>query len=113
MADCLFCKIIDKKIPSETVFEDDSLIVIKDINPQAPTHLLLIPRKHIERLSDADAQDQTVLGALMFRASELIRELKFQKNSRIVINNGPVAGQAVFHIHVHLLGGRKMTWPPG
>jgi histidine triad (HIT) family protein len=111
--DCLFCKIVEKKLPAEFVHETGDVIVIKDIHPQAPTHLLVIPRKHIERLSAATEVDGEMLGGLLKEAGRLIRKNGLEENSRIVINNGAHAGQSVFHIHVHVLGGRNMGWPPG
>lgn len=111
--DCLFCKIINGDIPSEKVYEDDEILAFKDINPVADVHVLLIPKKHISMLNDLDAEDAKVMGGITYRASELARELGVEKGYRLVANNGASAGQSVFHIHFHLLGGRNFSWPPG
>ncbi len=108
--DCLFCKIVAGKIPSRIVEEDAEAIVIEDIAPQAPVHLLLIPKRHVVNLFDAD--DEGWLGRLLARLPKLARQ-KNLSDFRVVINSGPVAGQSVFHLHLHLLGGRPMRWPPG
>lgn len=113
MSDCLFCKIIDRKIPAKFEYEDSSIVAIQDINPKAPTHLLVIPRKHIAQLSDAHEEDAGLVGHLILRAKELAAERKLEDGYRLILNNGPKAGQSVFHVHLHLLGGRVMTWPPG
>lgn len=113
MSDCLFCKIIDKKIPAKFAYEGDSVVAIHDINPQAPTHILVIPKKHIAEIADATDGDQNVLGQILLIARKLAKDLKLEKGYRLVINNGAEAGQSVFHIHLHLLGGRAMHWPPG
>ena len=113
MRDCLFCKIIAKKIPSKIEFENDSLIAIQDINPQAPTHLLVIPKKHIARISEAEAGEESLIGSLILTAKQLAKDKEISEGFRLVFNNGAPAGQTVFHIHLHLLGGRVMTWPPG
>jgi histidine triad (HIT) family protein len=114
---CLFCKIVDKKIPCKMVYEDDSVIAIEDIHPQAPVHLLVIPNKHIESLSNLKQQDETIigqLGHLLSIVSILANKMGLQGNGfRTVINSGAGAGQSVFHLHVHLLGGRPFIWPPG
>ncbi len=112
--DCLFCKIIGRKIPAQFVHEDEHAVAIQDINPQAPVHLLVIPRKHLVALSDAAAQDQMLLGHLLRIGAELARERGLEAQGfRTVINNGAGAGQTVFHLHVHVLGGRPFHWPPG
>lgn len=111
--DCLFCKIAAKKIPSKVVYEDDDVFAFEDIGPQAPTHVLIVPRKHFASLSDATPEDQPVLGKLQLVAAELARKLKLGEGYRTVINTGTGAGQTVFHLHVHLLGGRAFHWPPG
>lgn len=113
MDHCLFCKIIAKKIQAKYAYEDETFIAIYDINPQAPVHLLIIPKKHISGVSDAVSSDQALLGAMQLCAKQLAAEQKVEKGYRLVINNGAEAGQSVFHLHLHLLGGRKMTWPPG
>ena len=112
-ADCLFCKIAAKKIPSKMVYEDDEIYAFEDISPQAPTHILLCPRKHFESLHDATAEDQAVIGKLHLVAAKLARERNLLAGYRTVFNNGAGAGQSVFHLHLHLLGGRQFRWPPG
>ena len=112
-ADCLFCKIAAKKIPSKIVYEDPEIFAFEDISPQAPTHILLCPRKHFVSLDDAKAEDQAVIGKLHLVAAQLARERKLLGGYRTVFNNGSGAGQSVFHLHLHLLGGRQFRWPPG
>jgi len=112
-ADCLFCKIAAKKIPSKVVYEDDDVFAFEDIGPQAPTHLLIIPRKHFASLDQATPEDQAVLGKLQLVAAQLARKLKLSDGYRTVVNTGTGAGQTVFHLHLHLLGGRGFAWPPG
>tara|TARA_Y100001935_G_scaffold163452_1_gene134387 strand:+ start:210 stop:551 length:342 start_codon:yes stop_codon:yes gene_type:complete len=109
----LFEKIINKEIPAEIIYEDDISIVIEDINPQAPTHLLIIPKKVIPKLSDASTEDQDILGHLMLVAGKIAKQLELDETFRLVINNGAKAGQSVFHLHLHLLSGRPLNWPPG
>tara|TARA_Y100000768_G_C23512668_1_gene466677 strand:+ start:106 stop:447 length:342 start_codon:yes stop_codon:yes gene_type:complete len=113
MSKTLFEKIIDKEIPAEIIFEDEIAIVIKDINPQAPTHLLIIPKKVIPKLSDSSDDDKNVLGHLMLIARDISTELGLDETFRLVVNNGAKAGQSVFHLHIHLLSGRPLNWPPG
>ena len=114
MADCLFCKFVRKEIPTRVVFEDDSCLAFEDINPKAPVHVLIIPKKHIRSINDMTSEDQVTLGQLAFVAQRIAQDKKIdQSGYRAVINTGPDAGQSVFHIHVHLLGGRPMAWPPG
>tara|TARA_B100000963_G_scaffold73077_1_gene61147 strand:+ start:565 stop:906 length:342 start_codon:yes stop_codon:yes gene_type:complete len=113
MSKTLFEKIIDKEIPAEIIFEDEIAIVIKDINPQAPTHLLIIPKKVIPKLSDSSDDDKNVLGHLMLIARDISNELGLDETFRLVVNNGAKAGQSVFHLHIHLLSGRQLNWPPG
>jgi len=112
-ADCLFCKIAAKKIPSKIVYEDDEVFAFEDIGPQAPTHILICPRKHLDSLNEAGSEDQAVLGRLQLVAAELARKLNLLGGYRTVLNNGEGAGQSVFHLHLHLLGGRAFRWPPG
>jgi histidine triad (HIT) family protein len=113
-AQCLFCRIVAGEIPAKKLHESDDVIAFSDINPQAPTHILVIPRKHIPSLDDMTAADVAVIGTTILRATELARELHLEVDGyRVVVNNGPGAGQTVFHIHVHLLGGRQFGWPPG
>ncbi len=114
MADCLFCKIVAKQIPAKLEYEDHEMVAIHDINPQAPYHVLLIPKEHIERIADITEQDLPIVGQLIFRARKIAEERKFsEKGFRLVLNSGAQGGQTVFHIHLHLLAGRQMHWPPG
>jgi len=112
-ADCLFCKIAAKKIPSKIVYEDEDVFAFEDIGPQAPTHILICPRKHFASLNDATTEDQAVLGKLQLVAAQLARKLDLLDGYRTVLNSGSGAGQSVFHLHLHLLGGRAFRWPPG
>lgn len=112
-ADCLFCKIGGKQIPSKIAYEDPDVFAFEDISPQAPTHILICPRKHLESLNDAAPEDQAILGKLQLVAAQLARERKLLAGYRTVLNNGSGAGQSVFHLHLHLLGGRNFRWPPG
>jgi histidine triad (HIT) family protein len=112
-ADCLFCKIAEKKIPAKLVYEDDEVFGFEDIGPQAPTHLLICPRKHIASLAEATEAEAAMLGRLQMVAAKLARERHLEEGYRTVINTGSHAGQSVLHLHLHLLGGRAMRWPPG
>jgi histidine triad (HIT) family protein len=112
--DCLFCKILTGDIPAEVVYESDTAIAFRDINPQAPTHVLIIPRKHISTINDIEAEDFQIVGSLYAAAREIARQEGFSEEGyRAVMNCNEAAGQTVFHIHLHLLGGRAFTWPPG
>ena len=112
--DCLFCRIIAGEIPAEIVRRDDRSVVIRDLNPQAPTHLLVIPLEHIESLDDASQKDEALLGHLLRVAAKVANAAGLAEGGyRTVINNGAGAGQSVFHLHVHVLGGRALNWPPG
>jgi histidine triad (HIT) family protein len=111
--DCLFCKISRKEIPAKLVYEDPELFAFEDISPQAPTHILLCPRKHFASLDEATAEDQEAIGRLHLVAAQLARERNLLDGYRTVFNNGRGAGQSVFHLHLHLLGGRQFRWPPG
>ena len=113
MSQTLFEKIINKEISADILYEDDISIVIKDISPQAPTHLLIIPKKVIPKLSDATKEDQEILGHLMLVAGKIADDLGLDETFRLVVNNGAKAGQSVFHLHLHLLSGRNLIWPPG
>jgi histidine triad (HIT) family protein len=113
MSKTLFERIIDREIPAKIEHEDDRCIVIHDIQPQAPVHLLIIPKKLIPRVGEATAADEAVLGHLLLMAGEVARKLQLSRGFRIVINHGPDACESVPHLHVHLLGRRQMTWPPG
>jgi len=111
---CLFCKIIAGEVPSTKVFEDDQLIAFKDITPKAPLHVLVVPRKHIETLNDLTAADDALVGAMTRRAALIAKDNGFDASGyRTVFNCNADAGQAVFHIHLHLLAGRSLAWPPG
>jgi histidine triad (HIT) family protein len=112
-SDCLFCKIARKEIPAKIVYEDADVFAFEDIGPQAPTHILICPRKHFASLNDAVAEDQNVLGKLQLVAAQMARERDLLDGYRTVINSGRGAGQSVFHLHLHLLGGRSFRWPPG
>lgn len=114
MSKTLFEKIIAREIPAAIVYEDDLALAFRDIKPQAPVHVLIIPKKPIIRLAEAGPEDHKVLGHLLLKAAEVADKLGLKENGyRIVINNGPDAGEAVPHLHVHILGGRHMAWPPG
>ncbi len=113
MSDCLFCKIVDGKIPAKKVYEDEKVIAFEDINPQAPTHFLIIPKQHIVGLKEARPEDAEILGYCQLVAAKLGRERNIEDGYRTVYNVGPRSGQSVFHLHLHLIGGREMKWPPG
>lgn len=114
MEKTLFQRIADKELPATLVYEDDQVVAFKDIDPQAPTHLLIVPRKPIPRIAEAEPNDHKVLGHLLLKAADLARQVGLDKTGyRLVINNGPHGGEAVPHLHVHILGGRQMKWPPG
>jgi histidine triad (HIT) family protein len=114
MTDCLFCKIVAREIPGSIVFEDDHVLAFNDINPQAPTHVLLVPKRHIASLNDLTPGDDQIVGELARRAAAIAKERGIaDKGYRTVLNTNRDAGQTVFHIHMHLLGGRAMQWPPG
>jgi histidine triad (HIT) family protein len=114
MADCLFCKIIDRKIPADIIFEDQRVLAFADINPQAPTHVLVIPKRHIESLNHVSTEDDQLVGEVVRRAALIAKDRGLADGGfRTVINTNRDAGQTVFHVHVHLLGGRPMHWPPG
>jgi histidine triad (HIT) family protein len=113
MEPTLFEKIINRDIAADIIFEDDKSIVIKDIAPQAPTHLLIIPKKSIKMVSSASDSDRQILGHLLLVAKKVAKDIDLKDTFRLVINNGAKAGQSVFHLHIHLLSGRPMNWPPG
>jgi histidine triad (HIT) family protein len=111
---CIFCQIIAGQRPGEIKYQDEHLIALQDANPQAPTHVLLIPREHMESLNDAAQSDEALLGHLMRVTAKVANQLGLAEDGyRMVLNTGPNAGQSVYHLHVHLLGGRPMRWPPG
>jgi histidine triad (HIT) family protein len=112
--DCLFCKILNGEIPADLVYESDSAIAFRDINPHAPTHVLVIPRKHIPTINDLDDADRDVVGSLYMAARDIARQEGIADDGyRTVMNCNEGAGQTVFHIHLHVLGGRSLSWPPG
>ena len=114
MSDCLFCKIIERKIPSKVVHEDEETFAFEDINPQAPVHVLVIPRRHVPSVSDLSPSDDALIGRLHRLAAKIAADRGVaQSGYRIVANTNRDAGQSVFHVHLHLLGGRPMQWPPG
>lgn len=114
MTDCLFCKIRDGDIPCDFVFENDDVLAFNDVNPQAPVHVLIIPKKHISTVNDIEDTDEVVMGKLFSAAKAIASQNGLSTDGyRLVVNCNEKAGQTVFHIHMHLLGGRSMTWPPG
>ena len=114
MSKTLFEKIIAREIPAKIVYEDDKVLAFHDINPQAPVHVLIIPKKPITRIAEAHPDDHATLGHLLLKAAEVAKQLGLTQNGfRLVFNNGPDAGEAVPHLHCHIIGGRKMDWPPG
>lgn len=113
MEECIFCKIINKEIPADIVYEDEKVIAFKDINPAAPTHLLLVPKKHIPTLFDMDGENGQLMGDLHRAVAHVARDLGLESGFRLVSNCNKDAGQLVFHVHYHLLAGRPLSWPPG
>ena len=114
MEPCIFCRIIKREAAGKIIYEDDSAVAIEDLHPQAPVHLLVLPRKHLASLQDAAREDEPLLGHLFTVAAQLARERGLEtRGYRTVINNGSWAGQSVYHLHVHVLGGRVFRWPPG
>lgn len=111
--DCIFCKIVAGQIPAKKVKEDREFLAFHDIDPRAPTHILVIPKKHLASLAHAEVSDQALLGRLFLAAGEVAREQGLEKGFRVVISTGPEGGQTVDHLHLHVLGGRQMHWPPG
>ena len=113
MESCLFCKIIAGEIPSRKVYEDEHTFAFEDIDPKAPTHVLVVPKKHIEGLNTAAGNEAEIVGRCHLTAAKIARERQIDEGYRTVLNVGPKSGQSVFHLHVHLLGGRDLRWPPG
>ncbi|MCD4691972.1 MAG: histidine triad nucleotide-binding protein [Calditrichales bacterium] len=112
--DCIFCQVIAKKLPSKMEYEDDDIVVFWDINPQAPTHLLVVPKKHIAKISDFQEEDMHILNKMVVIAKNVATRLNLnEKGFRLVINEGRDSGQSIFHVHLHLLSGRRLMWPPG
>lgn len=111
---CIFCKVVEKSIPAKIVYEDDLVVAFEDISPQAPVHLLLIPRKHIPTILDVEDEDRHLIGYMHQIAGELAKEREIaERGFRLIMNCNAESGQTVFHIHLHVLGGRPMRWPPG
>ena len=113
MSDCLFCKIIDGEIPSDKVYEDEKVLCFNDIEPQAPVHCLLIPKKHIPSINDVEGEDGELLAYMMLKIKEIAAMMNLENGYRVVINCGEDGLQTVQHLHLHILGKRKLTWPPG
>lgn len=114
MSDCIFCKIIAKEIPATIIYEDENVIAFDDLHPRAPQHKLIIPRKHIATLNDLSHEDMQIGGQLLYTAQQLAKQLGIAEDGyRVVMNCNAAAGQVVYHIHLHLMGGRNLTWPPG
>ena len=113
MTNSIFTKIKNKEIPGNIVYEDDKCFALEDINPQAPIHVLIIPHKEITKISDSLPEDVNLLGHLLFVSKKIADKYSLKDNYRLIINNGVGAGQSVFHIHIHLMGGRSLDWPPG
>ena len=114
MTNCIFCQIVEKKIKANIVYEDEGIIAFRDISPQAPVHVLILPKKHIESIKDMSSEDELLVGKIYTVAKQITRsESTALTGFRIVVNSGPDAGQTVQHLHFHLLGGRKFSWPPG
>jgi len=114
MLDCLFCKIIERKIPSHITYEDEKVVAFKDVNPQAPIHQLIVPRKHIATINDINANDKEILGHMVLVAQKIAKQEQINDSGyRLIFNCNNDGGQMVYHLHLHMLGGRSMTWPPG
>lgn len=113
MEDCIFCNIIEGKIPSKKVYEDEHTFAFEDIDPKAPTHVLIVPKKHIKGLKEAQTGEAEIIGRCHLTAAKIAKDRKVEEGYRTVLNVGPRSGQSVFHLHVHLLGGRDLRWPPG
>jgi histidine triad (HIT) family protein len=113
MNDCLFCRIVRGEIPAKKIYEDEHTFAFEDINPQGPTHALIIPKKHIRGLKEATSEEAELIGRCHLAAAKIARERGIEDGYRTVLNVGPNSGQSVFHLHVHLIGGRHLSWPPG
>jgi histidine triad (HIT) family protein len=113
MNDCIFCRIVKGEIPSKKVYEDEHTYAFEDLDPKAPTHVLVVPKKHIRGLKEAEETDAEVVGRCHLAAAKIAKQRGIEDGYRTVLNVGPGSGQSVFHMHVHLLGGRKLAWPPG
>ena len=113
MSDCLFCKIVAGEVPADKLFEDDNVLAFRDISPQAPHHFIVIPKKHIVAPSTLEEEDEALMGKLVRAGSKVAADIGIEGQFRMVVNNGADAGQVIFHMHLHFLGGRNMGWPPG
>lgn len=114
MSDCLFCKMVSREIEPDVVYEDDQVVAFRDINPQAPLHVLVVPKRHIATLNDLGPEDESLIGRMFLAAQKVAADAQVhERGYRTVMNCNPEAGQSVFHIHLHVLGGRPMAWPPG
>ncbi len=114
LEDCVFCQVVAKKLPSRMEYEDDDVAVFWDINPQAPTHLLIVPKKHIANITEFTDEDSYLLCKMFLTAKKIAHKLKLnEKGFRLVVNEGKDSGQSIFHVHIHLLSGRRLMWPPG
>lgn len=114
MSDCIFCRIVERTIPSKIVFEDDLVVAFEDVNPQAPVHVLVVPRRHVASIAELQAADAGLLGHLMIAGAAIAKQKGIAESGyRAVVNTGKNGGQTVFHLHLHVLGGRPMHWPPG
>lgn len=113
MSDCIFCKIAEGEIPSEIVYKDDKIVVFKDTAPQAPVHVLMVPRRHIKSLDELSDGDSELISYMMLKIKDIAKDLGFDNGYRVVINTGEDGQQSVKHLHIHILGGRKFSWPPG
>lgn len=111
--DCIFCKIANKEIPSEIVYQDDLITAFKDTSPQAPVHILFVPNKHIARVDDITKEDKDLIGHIYYTIATMSKDLGLERGYRVVVNNGDEGGQTVDHLHFHLLAGRNLQWPPG
>jgi len=113
MSDCVFCRIVRGEVPARIVYQDEEVTAFHDLNPQAPVHILIVPNRHIVGVAEVEPEDESTLGRLFTVARRLAEEMGVTQGYRLVVNSGPLAGQSVFHLHVHLLGGRPLHWPPG
>lgn len=113
MSDCIFCRIVRREAPARIIYQDDEVTAFHDVNPQAPVHVLIVPNRHIIGVAQATPEDTPLLGKLLLVARQLAEDLKITNGYRLVVNSGPLSGQSVFHLHLHLLGGRPFRWPPG
>ncbi|MCK5520572.1 MAG: histidine triad nucleotide-binding protein [Candidatus Marinimicrobia bacterium] len=111
--ECIFCKIVEGEIPADFVYESENVVAFRDINPQAPTHILVVPRKHIDSVEVLEDDNVCLMGELIFAAKKVAAKLGISSGYRLIVNNGSDGGQEIDHIHLHLLAGRKMAWPPG